>query len=185
MSKKIKKLTGAEHAKLNKRKKFYERLERYCERNKDEEVIEIFLGMNKNYIFPDFDDLSLVLKEKFEKYDPEINIDDFKTIEIAYLEEAHFLQGCSQKGLITILQSETKFNSDGSKRKGANADDEDYNYQAAFFWGIRIDKFDKLIELLEKEKEEPSYYDLTPDMAEIQEPIHYKSKKPPRRRRRR
>ena len=73
---------------------------------------------------------------------------------------------------------------DGILRKGSSSSSEDYDYQIAFNWAIKIDQNDKLSESLSKEKLYPTEYDLTPPKPVILEPMHYRSKKQPRRRRR-
>ncbi|MHA2251849.1 MAG: hypothetical protein ACXAD7_15910 [Candidatus Kariarchaeaceae archaeon] len=176
MKKKQAKLTGKEHAKLNKRKKFYGKLERLL----NEQII--LLSMNKGISFPAYDDLSKVFQEDFLKYESEINYEEVKSIEIVYLEEAHFLLTAAKSKHLKIIRKETMVDNDGFDRKGQSGADDSYNYQAAFNWGVQIIDVKGLLPLLKKEKESPTSYDLTPKMAEIQDPVYRKTRKPARRR---
>ncbi|MCE7736963.1 MAG: hypothetical protein GPJ54_18910 [Candidatus Heimdallarchaeota archaeon] len=177
MKKKQVKLSGKEQAKLNKRQKFYEKLIRLV----DKKVI--LLKMNKGISFPEFDELSIIFKEDFVKFESEIDFEVIKFIEIVYYEEAHFLRNASKSKLLNIFRRETFVDNEGNERKGQSGEDDSYNYTAAFNWGVEIKDAKKLLTLLEKEKDEPTVYDLTPKAAIIPEPIHRKSWKPPRRRR--
>ncbi len=142
--------------------------------------------MNKKLSFPEFDSLSIVLNKADElvELDPKIDMEKALTLEIVYFEEAQYILESSNAKLLKICRRETEFNNEGDKRKGLTLSKDEYNYQKAYNWAIRVDKKKKLATSLEKEKEEPRYYDLTPPKAIIQEPIHYKSQKPPRRRKR-
>lgn len=184
MSKKAKKLTGKDHAKLNKRKKFYEKLERFYNKLIDSDENVVFLSMNKNISFPEFDALSIILNKNCVDLEEEIEVEKKNTLEIVYFEEAHFLLEASKLNLVTICRQETQYNNEGRLRKGLTASKEEYDYQKAFNWGIRLDKKAKFAKSIAKEKLDPTWYDLTPPKAIILEPIHYKSKKPPRRKRR-
>ncbi|MHA2030945.1 MAG: hypothetical protein ACW99A_05825 [Candidatus Kariarchaeaceae archaeon] len=178
MKKKQVKLSGKEHAKLNKRKKFYEKLERMLRHN------VILLSMNKGISFPEYDELSKIFKDDFTKFDEEINFEELKSIDIVYYEEAHFLLNAAKSELLGIHRRETFVDNEGNERRGQSGADEGYNYQKAFNWGIQVKDDKNLLKLLENEKEEPSEYDLTPEAAVIPEPFYRKSWKPPRRRRR-
>ena len=178
LKKKQVKLSGKDHAKLNKRKKFYEKFERML-RN---EVI--LLSMNKGISFPEFDELSLVFKDDFTDFESEIDIEEIKSIEIVYLEEAHFLLNLSKLKHLNIFRRETFVDNEGQERRGQSGADQDYNYQAAFNWGVKINDAKKIVALLKKEQEQPTYYDLTPEAAVIQEPIYRKAYRLPRRRKR-
>ena len=184
MTKKTKKLTGKEQAKSNKRKKFYEKLERFYDRFQESDDQVIFLSMNKKHSFPEFDGLSKILNKNFVEFDKGIKIKDSKSIEIVYFEEAHFLLENSKSNFIKICRRETKFNNEGKLRKGVSSSNEDYDYQTAYNWAIKMDRNEKFAEILANEKLDPSKYDLTPPKAVILESIHYKSKRPPRRKRR-
>lgn len=184
MSKKNKKLTGKELAKINKRKKFYVKLESFYNRIQENDNPKIFLMMNKKNSFPEFDSLSKILANNFVELDDDIEMKDHRSIEIVYFEEAHFILDSSKSELLKIYRRETKFNSDGELRKGSSSENDDYNYQAAFNWAIGFDKNEKLAEILAKEKLDPTEYDLTPDKPVILDPFHYRSKKQPRRKRR-
>lgn len=177
MKKKQVKLSGKEQAKLNKRLKFYEKLVRFADKKL------VLIKMNKGISFPEFDELSIIFKEDFVKFESEIDFEEIKSIEIVYYEEAHFLLNASKSKLLSIFRRETFVDNEGNERKGQSGADESYNYTAAFNWGIEIKDVKKLLVLLEKEKVEPTTYDLTPKAAIIPVPIHRKSWKPPRRRR--
>jgi hypothetical protein len=184
LTKKTKKLTGKELAKINKRKKFYEKLERFYNRLEDDDEEVIFISMNKNFSFPEFDDLSKVLTKNFVELDQEIKMEDSKSIDMTYFEEAQFLLETSESKLLIILRGETKFDSDGNLLKGATSTSDDYNYQSTFNWAIKLIKNEKFGKMLAEEKINPTEYDLTPPKAVILDPFHYKSKKQPRRKRR-
>ncbi len=181
---KSKKLTGKELAKINKRKKFYDKLENLYNRVEEGKEQVIFLTMNKKNSFPEFDGLSKILTNNFVELDKEIEMKGSRTIEIVYFEEAQFLLDASKSEILKIYRRETKFNTEGELRKGSGSEDGDYNYQAAFNWAIGIQKNEKLTETLAKERVNPTEYDLTPAKAVILDPFHYRSKKQPRRKRR-
>lgn len=173
-----KKLTGADHAKINKRKKFYEKLLRW----KDEK--QILISMNKSITFPEFDPVSKLFEENFTKFEEDLDYDKIRTLDIIYMEEAHFLLKAAKSKVLKIMRKETFIDDDGNDRKGISGADSNYNYQSAFNWVVALGKSKKLLEMLETEAEDPTEYDLTPTTAVIQEPIYRKSQKwKPKRRR--
>ncbi len=178
MKKKQKKLSGKEQAKLNKRKKFYSKFTRLI----GEEII--LLSMNKGISFPEYDDLSKVLQEDYEEYESEINYEEVKTLEIVYLEEAHFLVNAVKSQLVKVIRRETTIDNEGFDRRGQSGADDSYHYQAAFNWGVQVVDGEVFKNLLEKEMENPTLYDLTPKIAEIQEPVYRKNQRPVRKRNR-
>ncbi len=179
-----KKLTGKELAKINKRKKFYDKLENLYNRSEEGKDQIIFLTMNKKNSFPEFDELSKILNKNFVELDQEIEMKGSRTLDIVYFEEAQFLLDASKSEILKIYRRETKLNAEGELRKGSGSTEGDYNYQAAYNWAIEIGKNEKLAETLAKERVNPTVYDLTPAKAVILDPIHYRSKKQPRRKRR-
>ncbi len=178
MKKKQVKLSGKDQAKLNKRKKFYERLERLVTNR------VIVISMNKGISFPEFDELSKIFQDDHLKFEDDIEFDELKSIEIVYYEEAHFLLNATKSKHLNILRRETIVDNEGNERRGQSGVDEGYNYQAAYNWIIQIKENNKILALLEKEKEEPTIYDLTPEKAVIQEPFYRKAYRMPRRRKR-
>lgn len=140
--------------------------------------------MNKGISFPEFDELSIIFKEDSAKSEDEINFEEIKSLEIVYWEEAHFLRDVSRLKHLNLLRRETFVDNEGNERRGQSGADDGYNYQKAFNWVVQIKDAKKILKLLEKEKVEPTVYDLTPPAAIIQEPIYRKSWKLPRRRKR-
>jgi len=173
-----KKLTGADYAKINKRKKFYEKLLRWKEEK------QILISMNKSITFPEFDPLSKLFTENFTLLEEDLDYEKTRTLDIIYMEEAHFLLNAAKSKVLKILRKETFIDDEGNDRKGISGADSNYNYQSAFNWVISLGKSKKLLDMLEKELENPTEYDLTPTIAVIQEPIYHKSQKwKPKRRR--
>jgi hypothetical protein len=175
-----KKLSGKEQAKLNKRKKFYEKLERLSEKflqNQDLRKIIAF-SSNKGISFPEYDDLSLELNNKSIEYTEDIDVNEFDTVEITYLEEAKFLTKNSNSKLYKIFKHETVLDNEGNIKKGKEGSDENYDYQKSYNWGIEILNTEKLLELIRKEKENPTIYDMTPTTAKIQEPVYRRYSRP-------
>ena len=144
----------------------------------------LVLSMNKGISFPEYDALSKIFKDDNTTFESDINFLDVSSIEIVYYEEAHFLLNMSKSKYISIFRKETFVDNDGNELKGVSGADESYKYQASYNWGIQIKDFEKLLEVLKKEKEEPTVYDLTPEKAVIQEPIYRKAYRLPRRRKR-
>ena len=142
LKKKEVKLSGKEQAKLNKRKKFYEKFERMLSK----EVI--LLSMNKGISFPEFDELSLIFKDDFTTLEKEIDFEEVKSIEIVYYEEAHFLLNLSKLKHLSIFRRETFVDNEGQERRGQSGADDGYNYQAAFNWGVQIIDAKKIVSLL-------------------------------------
>ncbi|MHA2172064.1 MAG: hypothetical protein ACXAB7_19510 [Candidatus Kariarchaeaceae archaeon] len=172
------KISGKEQAKLNKRKKFYEKFNRLI----GEDLI--LISMNRGISFPEYDELSKIFQEDYSKNESEINFEEIKSIEIVYLEEAHFLLNASKSKHLKIIRRETTVDNEGTDRRGQSGADDSFNYQAAYNWGVQvIDKKGVLI-LLEKEMENPSEYDLTPKVAKIQEPVYRKTRRFVRKRKR-
>ncbi len=183
------KLSGKEQAKINKRKKFYNKFERLCsnflEQDRTEEII--LLALNKQITFPVYDDLSILFQDKFTEIDEEFNVEDATFLSLPFLDDGRFLFKAAKSKLLKIIRQETKKESDGSLRKGygKQEDSDDYNYQAAYIWGIQISNMSKLLELLAKEKENPTEYIVEEKTEErLGQRKRYRRAWRPRRRRR-
>lgn len=149
--------------------------------NDDEKLL--LLRMNKNYSFPEFDSLSKSLEDTFEIYEEEVDLEKMTALDLVYMEEAKFLSQAHSDELLTVLRMETEVNNEGDTRKGINSDD--YQYQKAYNWIVKIGADEELQETLKKESETPTEYDMSKGEGKVFEIFHYKSKKPRRNRRRR
>jgi hypothetical protein len=140
--------------------------------------------MNKGISFPEYDDLSKVFEDHNKKFESDIDIEKLDSLDIAYIEEAHFILQSSESNNVDIFRKETYVDSEGQDLRGVSGADESYNYQSSFNWIIQVVNKEKLLQILEKEKESPSEYDLTPEKAVIPEPFYRKHYKFKRRRKR-
>jgi hypothetical protein len=140
--------------------------------------------MNKGISFPEYDILSKVFEDVNKTIEDEIEVEELDSLEIAYIEEAHFLVNMVKSKNLEIIKKETFVDSDGQDLKGVSGSDESYNYQSSYNWLVRVTHLKELLEVLEKEKNEPSEYDLTPEKAVIPEPFYRKHYKFKRRRKR-
>ncbi|MHA2365712.1 MAG: hypothetical protein ACXAC7_17270 [Candidatus Hodarchaeales archaeon] len=184
MNKKQKKLTGKEQAKINKRKKFYNKLERISRKISNDNLQDqvILIEINKKLTFPEYDELSLLFQNDFSDEELKINLDTATTLSFPYLDDARFLVTASRAKVIKIIRQETFVEDDGSERRGSSGTDDSYNYQSAFNWGFIILNVPKLLERLEKEKENPTTYILKQKMKKIQKQTYQRAWKPPNRR---
>ena len=188
MNKTQTKLTGKEQVKLNKRKKFYHKFERLgaklLKENRSDQFI--LLTMNKKITFPEYDDLTLTIQNNFsEDPDREIDIENVPSLALPNLDEARFLVDASRAKVLQIIRQETFVTDDGSERRGSSGSDESYKYQSAFNWLFQLLDIPKLLKRLEKEKEDPTTYNVKQIMKKIEKPRYQKAWKPPSRRRRR
>ena len=186
LSKTKTKLTGKEQAKINNRKKFYIKFERICQKMiKDSETDQLIsLRMNKTFIFPEYDELSILLSNSVIKPESELNFDESTPIDFPFYDEAHFLVKASRLKIIKIFRKETFVDDEGNERKGSAGSTDTYNYQSAYNWGLKIENIPKLTELLSKELESPTTYIIKPKMKKMEKMTYRKAWKPPRRRRR-
>ncbi|MFW9995246.1 MAG: hypothetical protein ACFFD4_24635 [Candidatus Odinarchaeota archaeon] len=187
------KLTGKEQAKVNKRIMFYKKFERICkniiEQGNEGESEIIPLSLNKKVSFPEYDDLSLLFKEYSSEVEDENEIDvtNNRPLVLPFLDDARFLVNASKDNLVKIIRQETDKDDDGSMRRGVSAvDDDTYAYQVAYYWGIQLLDPAKLLELVEKEIEEPTTYVVEVVTKKVPKPKSYrkpyrKYRGPPRR----
>ena len=186
MNKTQTKLTGKEQAKINARIKFYSKFERICQKieNDPENNKLISLKMNKSLIFPEYDELSILFSDSYVEPESELNVDELTFIDLPYYDEGHFLLKASKSKYIKIYRKETFVDDEGNERKGSAGSADTYNYQSAYNWIIDLENTPKLIELLSKETENPTTYNIKPKMKKLERMTYRKAWKPPRRRRR-
>jgi hypothetical protein len=156
--------------------------------------------MNKKFVFPEYDDLSLLFleyidlkkendeetEETEESENEQIEFSKEGALALPFLDEAYFLVEMIKSNIIELVYQETFENDDGSQRKGSAGSLDAYNYQSAYNWGVRILNFDKLAKTLEKEAEDPTIYTIEVKMKKIIRKKKYaKPWKPFRTRRRR
>jgi hypothetical protein len=186
LTKKDVKLTGKEHAKLNTRKKFYEKFGRICQRIQNKSISDqiILLSMNKLFTFPEYDELSITFIDDHKVVQDEIKQEESLSIALPFIDEAYFLVKSSRAKLLNILRKETLVDDAGNERKGTSSTNDSYNYQSAFNWGVEFKDLSKLIPLIEKEIETPTTYNIKVQMKKLEKMTYRKAWKPPRRRRR-
>jgi hypothetical protein len=186
LKKKNVELTGKEHAKLNTRKKFYDKLGRICQRIQNNTISDqiILLSMNKSFTFPQYDELSLTFQDDHKVTQDDIKHDDSLSIALPFIDEAYFLVKSSRAKLLNVLRKETLVDDAGNERKGTTSTDDSYNYQAAYNWGVELKDISKLLPLIEKERENPTTYNMKVIMKKLEKMTYRKAWKPPRRRRR-
>lgn len=182
------KLTGKEQAKINKRKKFYNKFERLITKllkdNRNDQII--LMTMNKKITFPEYDDLTLTFQNDFsEDPDLEIDIENIPSLALPFLDDARFFVAASREKVLVLIRQETFIKDDGSERRGSSGSDESYKYQSAFNWVFRLTNIPKLLKRLEIEKDDPTDYQVKQIMKKIDRPYYQKAWKPPSRRRRR
>jgi len=195
LSKKQKLVTGKDLAKFNKRQRFYSKFLRISnnlnEKNKLDTIIP--LTMNKKFVFPEYDDLSLLFIDHIEKKQEDEESENSKVIEftkegalaLPFIDEAYFLVEMVKSKTIELVYQETYENDDGSQRKGSAGSIDAYNYQSAYNWGVRILDYEKLSKSLEKEAEKPTTYKIEVKMKKIiRKKKYHKPWKPFRTRRR-
>lgn len=180
-------LTGKESAKINKRKRFYNKLERRLQSLESEKASKKLLlpiMFKKVASLPEYDDFTLIIND-FSELTEEVSEDSkVEALSIPDLDEGYFLKDMSKSGLIKILKEETFENDDGSARKGSTGSIDDYNYQSAFNFYIQVVKMKELLKKVDKEKEDPTEYDIPVKMKKIPKKKYVKTFKYPRRRRR-
>lgn len=164
-------VTGKDHAKFNKRQKFYSKFLRKYNSLKEKDNLDsiIPLTMNKKFTFPEYDDLSLLLLDFVEQEEENVDTDtetdnsseeEFSkdgNLEIPFIDDGYFLIEKFKSKELELVCQETFEDEDGNVRKGLSSN-ADYNYQSAYNFGIRILKADKLSKSLEKEAESPTDY---------------------------
>ncbi len=176
-------ISGKEQAKLNKRKSFYSKFERQISNESDQETL-IPIMFHKQAIITEYDDMALVLDE-FSELIKDID-DDSKSraISLPDIDEGYFLKNMSKKGLIQLYKEEVFENEDGTIRKGSTGSIDDYNYQSAYNYYVIVLKEKDLLKELEKEKEDPTTYDIPVKHKKIEKKKYVKTYRYPRRRRR-
>ena len=189
MGKKQKKqelVTGKDHAKFNKRQRFYSKFLRKCNSLSEKEELDsiIPLTMNKKFIFPEYDDLSLLLLEHVSEgeVDEEESVSADNTtfskdgnLEIPFIDDGYFLIEKIKSKELELICQETFEDEEGNVRKGSGSGtgNDDYNYQSAYNFGIRILEADKLSKTLEKEAETPTEYEIEVKTKTIDRRRHY------------
>ena len=95
-------LSGKEQAKLNKRKSFYSKLERQIAQSDNDNEKEHFYWINyqKQTIFPEYDDLTLILNDYTEKIKIDKTTVDEHVISIPDLDEGYFLRNMAKDSKI-------------------------------------------------------------------------------------
>lgn len=176
-------LSGKEQAKLNKRKSFYSKLERQLNHEKNgEKLFPIML--HKKTIFPEYDDLVLVLdgfSEKLKNVDEESKGD---ILSMPDLDEGYFLKQMSKKGFIELFKEEVYENADGTIRKGSTGSIDDYKYQAAYNLYMKVTNETELLTEVGKEKENPTEYNIKTKTKKLEPKKYIKTYRYPRRRKR-
>ena len=163
-------ITGKEQAKINQRQRFYNKFLRKCislsEKNELDTIIP--LTMNKQFVFPEYDDLSLLFMEVVKENDVENEVftkDD--ALALPFLDEGYYFAEKVKSNEIELLFQETLEDEDGAPRKGSTGAVDDYNYQKAYNWGFRILNAETLKTSLEKEIETPTEYKIVIKMKKI------------------
>ena len=176
-------LSGKEQAKLNKRKSFYSKLERQIAQSDNDNEKEHFYLINyqKQTIFPEYDDLTLILNDYTEKIKIDKTTVDEHVISIPDLDEGYFLRNMAKDSKIKIFKEETFENANGTIRKGSTGSIDDYNYQSAYNYYIQILEKDEFIKIIEKEKEEPTTYDIPVVTKKVETKRYVKTYRYPRR----
>ena len=203
MVKKVQKqklVTGKDHAKFNKRQRFYNKFLRLVNNLKENDELEsiISLTMKKKSVFPEYDDLSMLfldlVSDQEEGDDTEqdssepvekIDFSKGKTLEMPFIDEGYFIVNNVKEEILDLVYKETFENEDGGQRKGSAGSLEAYNYQSAYNWGLMILDYDKLVKSLKKEADEPSTYKIEVKMKKIERKRKYKKPWKPFRTRRR
>jgi hypothetical protein len=171
------KLTGKEMAKINTRKKFYKKFERLCQiaKEKDEENQTIIpLSYKKTKAIEEFDEFSRLFERVFNKSEEPIDM-EHQILDVPFLEDGVFILKAAQDKLLEIIRHETYQDDHGNPRKGRLENDESYQYQSAFYWAMSLNpkNIEKVLDLLEKEKEDPTDYDMTIRTQKIKRRKHY------------
>ena len=174
-------LSGKEQAKLNKRKSFYNKLERIIQ-NESDKLISIMF--HKQAVITEYDDIALVLNDHSELIKDLEDDSKGQSISLPDLDEGYFLKTMAKTGLIEILKEEVFENEDGTLRKGSTGSIDDYNYQSAHNYYVKVLNEKELLTQLEKEKEDPTTYDIPVKHKKIEKKKYIKTYRYPRRRKR-
>ena len=179
-------LSGKEMAKLNKRKSFYSKLERQISQSENEKKDDLYfpIKFHKQIVFPEYDDLTLIINDFAELIKDLDEESKGSSISLPDLDEGHFLKNMSKSGLIELFKEEVFENADGTIRKGSTGSIDDYNYQSAFNFFVKVVDEDKFLKKIEKEKEDPTTYDIPVKTKKIEKKKYVKTYRYPRRRRR-
>jgi hypothetical protein len=178
-------LSGKELAKLNKRKTFYNKFERLIKSMSDEQKMDnlIPLMLLKKLSFPEYDDVTLLFTKHTVIKDATDEMKE-QAISLPFIDEGIFLKNMAEKELIEILREETLENSDGTARKGSTGSIDDYNYQSAFNFYVKILNEKDFSDHVAKEKEEPTTYVIKVKTKKMEKKKYIKTYRYPRRNRR-
>lgn len=176
-------LSGKEQAKRNKRINFYSRLERLLQNDSDKEIL-IPISFHKQAIITEYDDVAIVLDDHTEVIKDVDDDTKSRAISLPDIDEGYFLKNMSKNGLIEILKEEVFENEDGTIRKGSTGSIDDYNYQSAYNYYFKVLKEKEFLAQVEKEKDDPTTYDIPVKMKKIPKKKYIKTYRYPRRRRR-
>ncbi len=172
--------SGKEQAKMNKRKSFYSKLERQLNNEKNEEKLFPIM-LHKKIIFPEYDDLVLVLDDYSEKLK---NVDDDSKgdiISMPDIDEGYFLKQMSKNGYIEIFKQEVFVDANGTIRKGSTGSIDDYKYQSAYNLFMKVSKKKELLNEIGKEKENPTEYNIEIKTKKMETKKYVKTYRYPRK----
>ncbi len=176
--------SGKELAKINKRKAFYNKFERQLKASLSKNQGDFFfpLSFQNKTSFPAFDDLNLLLRDFSEDLKNLKEESKDQVISLPNIDEGIFLLNQAKDGVIKIFKEETFVNDDGSIRKGSTGSLGNYNYQSAYCYYIQVVNYDALLHTIEKEKEDPTIYEIKVKTKKIQQSKKYlKTYRYPRR----
>ena len=176
-------LTGKELAKINKRRTFYNKFERLIQNETEQENL-IPIMFHKQAVIAEYDDMALVLNDHSEQIKDVADDSKSRPISLPDLDEGYFLKTMSKKGLIELFKEEVFENEDGTLRKGSTGSIDDYNYQSAHNYYVKVLNEKELLAQVEKEKDDPTTYDIPVKTKKIEKKKYIKTYRYPRRRKR-